>query len=239
MKRKIINISLDIMTLIVEIYLFCLGRSMLYKSGSINYKLNTFKDITDILFNGKLYTAENLRLWFIAIFVLYIFIFIKLYRSLTKESLNYRSLKLYRYGKVKYINHCKNKTLIANIQSVIILFIGVILIRLLLLFQGVNISFELSQFVSIVIPLFKIFITMELLGSLNIYFLFQYNNTFVMIYSVTILFMSVIIDTYIDLINIYSYENILQKVLFLGLYEFINILIYYWCMNSTKKKSMC
>ena len=46
------------------------------------------------------------QFWFISVFVFYMAVYLAIFLFLQHESGKYRSMKLHRYGKKGYLNHC-------------------------------------------------------------------------------------------------------------------------------------
>ena len=60
------------------------------------------------------------QFWFISVFVFYMAVYLVIFLFLQHESGKYRSMKLHRYGKKGYLNHCESKVLHGSLYAVLL-----------------------------------------------------------------------------------------------------------------------
>lgn len=239
MKRGLKNIGIRFMVFVAEINLFFLGRSLLDKPYNTGFSLNDYEDVIHILFDARLYQSANLQLWFMAAFVLFLFVYVNLYISQSLESRKYRSLKLYRYGKNRYLMHMKKKAFIGNLYGLFIVLCGLAVIGLILSLQEVNFNMHWEQGLTISLQLLKLFLIMELYGSINIYYLLRYERYDVLVFSLMFLFLQLLIETFGTAIHILTLTGVIQNVFYVIGLMIINLAADLFCLKSAKTKSMC
>ena len=64
------------------------------------------------------------QFWFISVFVFYMAVYLVIFLFLQHESGKYRSMKLHRYGKKGYLNHCESKVLHGSLYAVLLVATG-------------------------------------------------------------------------------------------------------------------
>lgn len=64
------------------------------------------------------------QFWFISVFVFYMAVYLAIFLFLQHESGKYRSMKLHRYGKKGYLNHCESKVLHGSLYAVLLVATG-------------------------------------------------------------------------------------------------------------------
>lgn len=239
MKRVLKRVGIGLMVLLTEINLFFFGRSLLDKPYNTDFRLNHYQDVVHILLDADLYQSDNLQLWFMAAFALFIFVYVNLYISQSLESPKYRSLKLYRYGKDRYLMQMKKKVFIGNVCAILLLLLGLAVIGLILALQKVHLYFNWEQGAAVSLQFLKFFLVMELYGSLNIYYLLRNESHYVLVFSLMFLFLQLLLETFGGVFHLFTMAGTVQNMFYVIGLVIINLAADFFCRMSAKRKSMC
>lgn len=102
------------------------------------------------------------QFWFISVFVFYMAVYLVIFLFLQHESGKYRSMKLHRYGKKGYLNHCESKVLHGSLYAVLLVATGLAGIALFGRITGAVIRTGNADMAAAVLLLVKIFLCMVL-----------------------------------------------------------------------------
>lgn len=207
----------------------------------IKFSAASYDDIVKCIFDVEKYKIQDfwLRLWFIFLFVFFVFAYFNLFLNLLHETPKYRSIKLYRYGKDRYLGLCIKKALYADLCVSLVMAAGVLLSGLILTLQGNEINISRGQFIEIALQFIKLFLVMSLYGSVTVYLMLKRDSNFAMYCMLCFIFVQLAVEVFTYKWNFITYADIYKNAGYIIFLIIFNIAVNYLIRRSVKKISMC
>ena len=146
------------------------------------------------------------QFWFISVFVFYMAVFLQ------HESGKYRSMKLHRYGKKGYLNHCESKVLHGSLYAVLLVATGLAGIALFGRITGAVIRTGNADMAAAVLLLVKIFLCMVLYGKITVYQILRKNSDFAAFFMLVVLFVHLAAEVYTQKIHFLTYTGAVESL---------------------------
>ena len=143
------------------------------------------------------------QFWFISVFVFYMAVYLVIFLFLQHESGKYRSMKLHRYGKKGYLNHCESKVLHGSLYAVLLVATGLAGIALFGRITGAVIRTGNADMAAAVLLLVKIFLCMVLYGK---------NSDFAAFFMLVVLFVHLAAEVYTQKIHFLTYTGAVESL---------------------------
>ena len=144
------------------------------------------------------------QFWFISVFVFYMAVYLVVFLFLQHESGKYRSMKLHRYGKKGYLNHCESKVLhVATGLAGIALFGRI---------TGAVIRTGNADMAAAVLLLVKIFLCMVLYGKITVYQILRKNSDFAAFFMLVVLFVHLAAEVYTQKIHFLTHTGAVESL---------------------------
>ena len=138
------------------------------------------------------------QFWFISVFVFYMAVYLVIFLFLQHESGKYRSMKLHRYGKKGYLNHCESKVLHGSLYAVLLV--------------GAVIRTGNADMAAAVLLLVKIFLCMVLYGKITVYQILRKNSDFAAFFMLVVLFVHLAAEVYTQKIHFLTYTGAVESL---------------------------
>ena len=148
------------------------------------------------------------QFWFISVFVFYMAVYFVVFLFLQHESGKYRSMKLHRYGKKGYLNHCESKVL----HGSLLVATGLAGIALFGRITGEVIRTGNADMAAAVLLLVKIFLCMVLYGKITVYQILRKNSDFAAFFMLVVLFVHLAAEVYTQKIHFLTYTGAVESL---------------------------
>lgn len=152
------------------------------------------------------------QFWFISVFVFYMAVYLVIFLFLQHESGKYRSMKLHRYGKKGYLNHCESKVLHGSLYAVLLVATGLAGIALFGRITGAVIRTGNADMAAAVLLLVKIFLCMVLYGKITVYQILRKNSDFAEFFMLVVLFVHLAAEVYTQKIHFLTYTGAVESL---------------------------
>lgn len=235
MKRYTKNIYLLFAVLVAELNVCFTGASL------IKFSPTSVEDIIKCIFDIGKYKEQIfwLQSWFICVFLFYLFVYFNLFCNLLHETPKYRSIKLYRYGKDRYLEYCRQRALYGNLYGIFTMAAGVLVSGVILIIQEHSISIDGMQCIAAGLQFVKLLLVIAVYASLTIYLMLRKNSNFAMCFMLCVIFVQLVLEIFTDKLHFLtyagSYENMVDIIFLIVLNVAVNFLI----RRSVKRISLC
>ena len=147
-----------------------------------------------------------------SVFVFYMAVYLVIFLFLQHESGKYRSMKLHRYGKKGYLNHCESKVLHGSLYAVLLVATGLAGIALFGRITGAVIRTGNADMAAAVLLLVKIFLCMVLYGKITVYQILRKNSDFAAFFMLVVLFVHLAAEVYTQKIHFLTYTGAVESL---------------------------
>ena len=179
------------------------------------------------------------QFWFISVFVFYMAVYLVIFLFLQHESGKYRSMKLHRYGKKGYLNHCESKVLHGSLYAVLLVATGLAGIALFGRITGAVIRTGNADMAAAVLLLVKIFLCMVLYGKITVYQILRKNSDFAAFFMLVILFVHLAAEVYTKKIHFLTYTGALESLCGILILIVLNAVTEFVVRNKIKTMDLC
>ena len=135
-----------------------------------------------------------------------------IWQFLQHESGKYRSMKLHRYGKKGYLNHCESKVLHGSLYAVLLVATGLAGIALFGRITGAVIRTGNEDMIVAALLLAKIFLCMVLYGKITVYQILRKNSDFAAFFMLVVLFVHLAAEVYTQKIHFLTYTGAVESL---------------------------
>lgn len=235
MKQYIKNIWLLFGVLIAELNVFFTGISL------IKFSPSSCEDIVKSIFDTGRYKEQFfwLQAWFIFVFVFFLFVYFNLFSNLIDETPRYRSIKLYRYGKDRYLKECMKKVFYGDLYGIIAMAAGVIVSGAILAARGNVIGINAAQCIAVGLQFAKIFFVIALYGSITVYLMLWKNSNFAMCFMLCIMFVQLVVEIFTNKVHFFTYAGTFENVGYIIFLMLLNVAVNFLVRRAVKKISLC
>ena len=179
------------------------------------------------------------QFWFISVFVFYMAVYLAIFLFLQHESGKYRSMKLHRYGKKGYLNHCESKVLHGSLYAVLLVATGLAGIALFGRITGAVIRTGNADMAAAVLLLVKIFLCMVLYGKITVYQILRKNSDFAAFFMLVVLFVHLAAEVYTQKIHFLTYTGAVESLCGILILIVLNAVTEFVVRKKIKTMDLC
>ena len=121
-------------------------------------------------------------------------------------------MKLHRYGKKGYLNHCESKVLHGSLYAVLLVATGLAGIALFGRITGAVIRTGNEDMIVAALLLAKIFLCMVLYGKITVYQILRKNSDFAAFFMLVVLFVHLAAEVYTQKIHFLTYTGAVESL---------------------------
>lgn len=235
MRRYAKNIGLLIGVLIAQLNVFFTGAAF------IKFSAASYEDITACIFDSRKYSFDfhTLQTWFICIFVFFLFTYCSLFLNLLHETPKYRSMKLYRYGKDRYLKLCRKKAVYGSLYGTAVMAAGVLFVGGILTLQGNTIHIDGAQCAAVLLQFAKLFLVMVLYGTITIYLMLRGNSSYAMCFMLFFIFMQLVVEVFTGKLHFLTYAGSYENARYIIFLILFYLAVNFFIRRSVKRMSLC